>query len=241
MFDLEKTIGDWRQQMLAAGIKFPVPLEELENHLREEIEREIKSGFDEAQVFKAAVQNLGQGSALRNEFNKVKARHSTLRTIGLIIGWLAAGYALFDATMGLEFHWNFFNFHEKWDAKTMRVLAQFIAVGVGFWFLAKTGSDRVSRGVSLLICLCLAGFAICAFLPAEALTQAHMRPGHSSDSAAGALISLAIENVFSRHAPSPLWYRGGLTLLFFVPGIFWAWREWQRQIRKRNSKGEQYV
>ena len=40
MFDLEQSIADWRRQMLAAGIKTPVPLEELESHLREEIERQ---------------------------------------------------------------------------------------------------------------------------------------------------------------------------------------------------------
>ena len=34
MFDLEKSITRWREQMLAAGIKTPSPLEELENHLR---------------------------------------------------------------------------------------------------------------------------------------------------------------------------------------------------------------
>jgi len=39
MFELEKSIADWRRQMLAAGIKSPLPLEELEIHLREEIER----------------------------------------------------------------------------------------------------------------------------------------------------------------------------------------------------------
>jgi len=37
MFSLEKSISEWRRQMLAAGIKTPVPLEELEIHLREEI------------------------------------------------------------------------------------------------------------------------------------------------------------------------------------------------------------
>ena len=37
MFGLEQAIADWRQQMLAAGIKTPVPLEELEIHLREDI------------------------------------------------------------------------------------------------------------------------------------------------------------------------------------------------------------
>ena len=40
MFDLEKAIANWRKQMLAAGIKMPAPLEELEIHLREEIEQQ---------------------------------------------------------------------------------------------------------------------------------------------------------------------------------------------------------
>ena len=48
MPDLEKSIAEWRRQMLAAGIKTPVPLEELEIHLREEIEQQMKSGIGEA-------------------------------------------------------------------------------------------------------------------------------------------------------------------------------------------------
>ena len=43
MFDLEKDITGWRREMLGAGIKMPTPLGELEIHLREEIERRIKS------------------------------------------------------------------------------------------------------------------------------------------------------------------------------------------------------
>ena len=37
MSDLEQSIAEWRKQMLAAGIETPVPLEELEIHLREDI------------------------------------------------------------------------------------------------------------------------------------------------------------------------------------------------------------
>ncbi|MGO8763935.1 MAG: hypothetical protein ACLQSR_02225 [Limisphaerales bacterium] len=46
MFNIEEAIAEWRRQMLAAGIEAPVPLEELENHLREEIEQqEISTCF----------------------------------------------------------------------------------------------------------------------------------------------------------------------------------------------------
>ena len=57
MFDLEQAIADWRRQMLAAGIKTPVPLEELENHLREDIDRQMQSGMSAEPSFGVAVKN----------------------------------------------------------------------------------------------------------------------------------------------------------------------------------------
>jgi hypothetical protein len=72
MFDLEKSIADWRKQMLAAGIKTPVPLEELEIHLREEIERQMKTGLSEQEAFEISIQRIGQPKMLNNEFKKSK-------------------------------------------------------------------------------------------------------------------------------------------------------------------------
>ena len=70
MFDLEQAIADWRQQMLAAGIKTPVPLEELEIHLREEIERQMQSGTNEQRAFEMAALQIGQADVLKTEFVK---------------------------------------------------------------------------------------------------------------------------------------------------------------------------
>lgn len=72
MFDLETAITEWRKQMLAAGIQTPVPLEELEVHLREEIEQQMKSGLDVQSAFEAAVRQIGQAKVLRKEFKKVE-------------------------------------------------------------------------------------------------------------------------------------------------------------------------
>jgi hypothetical protein len=71
MFDLEKSIADWRKQMLAAGIKTPVPLEELEIHLREEIERQVKSRISAQEAFADTVQQIGKADMMKNEFEKV--------------------------------------------------------------------------------------------------------------------------------------------------------------------------
>ena len=74
MFDLQKSLTDWRRQMLAAGIKTPAPLEELESHLHEEIGRLVEAGLDEQSAFHAAVQKIGPAPALQNEFEKARAR-----------------------------------------------------------------------------------------------------------------------------------------------------------------------
>jgi hypothetical protein len=71
MFNLDHAIAKWRQQMLAAGIKTPVPLEELESHLRDEIEQQVQSGLSAQQAFETATQKIGQASVLKSEFTKV--------------------------------------------------------------------------------------------------------------------------------------------------------------------------
>jgi len=71
MFDLEQSIAEWRRQMLAAGIKMPVPLEELESHLREEVERRMKLGMNEQQAFKMTASQIGPADVLNKEFKKI--------------------------------------------------------------------------------------------------------------------------------------------------------------------------
>jgi len=83
--NIELSIVEWRRQMLAAGIKSPVPLDELENHLREEIEREMKSGLNTSQAFAAAVQQIGQAKALKQEFKKVE-RTLMKKTLIILLG-----------------------------------------------------------------------------------------------------------------------------------------------------------
>lgn len=85
MFNLERSVAAWRAQMLAAGIKTPAPLGELEIHLREEIEQSRKSGLSERKAFEIAVRKIGQGHVLKGEFKKVKG-HRIWLAIMLIIG-----------------------------------------------------------------------------------------------------------------------------------------------------------
>jgi hypothetical protein len=190
--------------MVAAGIKTPVPLEELEIHLREEIERHTRSGSNEAEAFKAAVEKIGPAHVLQKEFMKVDKDHKTMRAILLIIGWLAASCTLLYSLFRWEFNWNFFTFSPKWNLELIAEMLGVLVADVAIWFLAKASRDKASRAVSLLVCVLLAGLAVAVL--------------HEDEHARG---------MFGGPRTIPLWYRGGRTLLLCVPSVFWIW--WTRR------------
>ncbi len=84
MSKLEQQIAGWREQMLSAGIQTPVPLEELEIHLREEIGRRVNSGADEQRAFEISVQQMGRPELLNREFNKSERNIMTKRLIASV-------------------------------------------------------------------------------------------------------------------------------------------------------------
>jgi uncharacterized membrane protein YcjF (UPF0283 family) len=85
MFNLEQSIAEWRQQMLAAGIEAPVPLEELEAHLREEIERQMRTGYSAELAFEIAAGQIGPARLIQTEFTKVE-RNSMKRMTYIMLG-----------------------------------------------------------------------------------------------------------------------------------------------------------
>jgi hypothetical protein len=96
MFKLDHALADWRRQMLAAGIKAPEPLNELETHVREEMERQVRGGLGVQQAFGAAVQRLGPAQALEAEFAKAaepkaarERRVKLLCIAGSVLAYLA--------------------------------------------------------------------------------------------------------------------------------------------------------
>jgi len=94
MFDLDQSLAGWRKQMLAAGIKTPVPLEELEIHLREDIAQQMQSGLSAQQAFGIAVKKIGQALELKREFKKTSAPMEMQEVIKLA-GVICFAVALF--------------------------------------------------------------------------------------------------------------------------------------------------
>lgn len=146
MFDLEKSIADWRRRMLTAGIQSPA-LEELESHLREEIGHLIASGKSEAAAFKIAVRSVGNPGTVGGEFEKNSSQVSMSGLIGLTV-WSVAAAVLLIIILN---RWA----HAKWNlllaahifSVTMGYAAAFLAGGFAIygvcsqWLRASTAHD----------------------------------------------------------------------------------------------------
>jgi len=95
MFDLEAKIAEWRKQMRAAGVEQGEEIEELETHLREEIERRMRIGATAQEAFELACREVGPASILGAEFDKVsktKRRKQMTRTLAILVALFATNF-----------------------------------------------------------------------------------------------------------------------------------------------------
>lgn len=152
MFNLEKAIADWRRQMLAAGVNTPAPLEELEIHLREEIERQAKSGSSEQSAFESSTQKIGRPDKLKTEFKKVPAPLETrlVKLAGLACGVVGGLFLLWTAYVSLFIH------EANWGSRGSCLLA--VAALVASWryagrFLPAIRREKIRVATSLLACV----------------------------------------------------------------------------------------
>jgi hypothetical protein len=168
MFDLEWAVAEWRRKMLACGIRFPTPLDELECHLREEIEHQVHSGVNTQQAFEAAVQRIGQASALKTEFGKlgVAAERKQMRRNIMILGGVFGilfGFAMVWPELGM--------LHRTGAIPHVPALLVGIAIVIaaGSVTLYSIRRHRESRGRKLIgICLVTVG-GFCSVVDASTL------------------------------------------------------------------------
>jgi hypothetical protein len=74
MRDLDQLIAEWRRELSEGGLKSPQALDELESHLREDVQRQVKAGATPDQAFASAVRRLGPIHALNVEFRKANGK-----------------------------------------------------------------------------------------------------------------------------------------------------------------------
>ena len=156
MFDPEKSIADWRQRMLATGIRTPVPLEELEIHLREEIEQQVKSGLNKREAFNAAVAKIGQARSLKLEFKKAAASMEAqfVKLAGIACAVVAGLFSMWILLVLLTVH-------EASLAERALGLAAVASIILswryGHGFLPVISRPRVRAGVGAVCCFASVG------------------------------------------------------------------------------------
>jgi hypothetical protein len=92
-FNLDEAIANWRRKMAAGGIRLADVLDELECHLHDDIEHQMRSGTSARQAFESAIGRIGQAALLKNEFTKAgRSKWALLRQLK----------ALFDRHAGTE-------------------------------------------------------------------------------------------------------------------------------------------
>ena len=99
MFNLEGTVSRWRRQMVAAGIKPAEALNELESHLRDEIEHEMRLGASGEQAFQIATQRLGNVAAIKQEFQKIYRTTLRLEKLMIAICVFFVGFIILLSTL----------------------------------------------------------------------------------------------------------------------------------------------
>jgi Cytochrome C assembly protein len=96
MFDLEQQIQAWRRSLPGTFDKQPEVVEELECHLRDEVQRLVLSGQAPERAWETALQRLGSPQQLAAEFNKLPpAAWLPARLVMLALAGLGACLAWF--------------------------------------------------------------------------------------------------------------------------------------------------
>jgi hypothetical protein len=85
MRNLEQLIAEWRRTMMAATKVSHATLDELENHLRENVDQLVRSGMAEAEAFQRAITQLGGAPGIAAEFQKLG--QCTWLPVKVIIGF----------------------------------------------------------------------------------------------------------------------------------------------------------
>jgi hypothetical protein len=85
MHELEQLIADWRKTVVAEHNVGHESIDELETHLRENVEQLLRSGMTESQAFERAVTQLGDARMIASEFGKLQQR--TWLPVKLVAGF----------------------------------------------------------------------------------------------------------------------------------------------------------
>lgn len=92
MFQLEKSLEDWKRNLNSSNSLTQPDIDELESHLLDEIDDLKQKNLTDEESFYVACSRIGSSDLLSNEFSKVNANYIWLKKIL----WLLSGYLLIN-------------------------------------------------------------------------------------------------------------------------------------------------
>jgi len=126
--------------MLAAGVPSPVPLDELEIHLRDEIEQRMRAGFSPQVAFETATQQIGRPHQVQGEFQKIETARDTLKWKLQQLA-LVAGAGLFPLWVSCIVLFKVGGFSQTTPGERVSCLAVMAVFSLLFW------GGRLSHGL----------------------------------------------------------------------------------------------
>jgi len=166
MFNLDEAIAEWRRQMLAAGIKTPTPLDELESHLREDVEQQLRSGPGAEQAFEAAVQRIGKAGALKEEFRKIRTTRPLWSRLMVSIGVVFLAFIILLSSFAIIICLH--SWGERATASAAVAFTLLVACGwryaVPFLPVIASAGKRWAIGLTSIACGMVASSLFCNFV-----------------------------------------------------------------------------
>ena len=176
MFNLEQAVTEWRRQMAVGGIKTQEVLDELENHLREETEQQVRFGLSGQEAFEVAAQRIGKAGVLKNEFKKLGGPSSLSSRVMMSVGLVFVGFIVLLSSFTI------FVCFESWAERVMAAIAVACILLVAFgWkyavrLLPVIASARKRWAVGLACIAC--GFCASSFFCEIILPHFEVSPDH---------------------------------------------------------------
>lgn len=158
-FDLHRAIADWRRALAHTGDLLPDDLDELESHLRDEIESlEGEGELTNRAAFALACRRLGTAAELGREYRKVKPWASW----HVPLGWMLLGcviwavvFRLWNAAVTITLWLDYSTHFGAAALHTAVVVATFAMVAAGLvaarWLAARSFAQRPWSYVTMLL------------------------------------------------------------------------------------------
>lgn len=247
MHNLERKIAEWRQQMADGGIKDEAVLDELENHLREDVERQSRLGTKEEAALETAIRRIGQSGPLRIEFTKIEEARLA-KVMGIACCVFASLYSLLLLPRLLTIQELTFGQRILGLAAVAVTLLSIASWRFSYRYLPVIRNRRARKAIGIACAVAgLAWVLIFANLLPNIIVPYFLGSGASADSIRGhVLIGLRHAHVLTglRHAaleePRPVFMIGlslvwALALAAILGGIAYGLEEAARRRAERSS------